>query len=80
MRALTARQYEVLLFIAWHFSRHGFPPTHLEICAHFGWRSTVAVTDHLRLIENKGYIERTPNKSRGLRITAEGWSAVGGTR
>lgn len=66
-RPLTDRQRQILDFIAGH-ARRGLPPTLREIGKAFGMRSTNAVADHLKLIERKGYLERTPLKSRGLRV------------
>jgi repressor LexA len=43
-------------------------PTIKEIAAQFGFRSPNAVTEHLRLLRQKGAITREPGKARSLRI------------
>ena len=43
-------------------------PTLKEIAAEFGFRSFNSVTEHLRLLRQKGAIAREPGKARSLRI------------
>ena len=43
-------------------------PSCQEIAGHFGFRSPNAVTEHLRLLRQKGVILREPGKARALRI------------
>lgn len=64
----SRRQAMVLAFIRDHQRNHGYPPTHREIAAHMGIGSTNAVADHLRALQRKGWLERTPDKSRALRV------------
>jgi repressor LexA len=52
-------------------SRAGTPPTHDEIAAHFRWKSSFSVRQHLRLIEQKGALQRTPGKARCLKTTGQ---------
>lgn len=68
MRALTARQHEILEFIRGHLRETGFPPTRVEICQALGFRSPNAAEDHLRALERKGVLQITPGASRGLRL------------
>lgn len=65
---LTARQAEVLSIIRAHQLEHGYPPTVREIgnAMHIG--STNAVTDHLRALERKGAITRTPYAARSIKL------------
>ena len=65
---LTERQREVLGFIQSESRRRGYPPTTREIAKHFGFRSPKAVTDHLRALERKGYLQREPFRARGIRV------------
>ena len=67
---LTERQKEILDFIAEHQRRRGIPPTHREICARFGYSSYGTVHKHLKLLQEKGYLDRTWNQKRGLRLLA----------
>jgi repressor LexA len=67
MKGLTARQQEVLAFIARSIQENGFPPTIREIGRHMGIRSTNGVNDHLKALERKGFLSRTDLKSRAMR-------------
>ncbi len=66
MERLTKRQQQVLDFIIWWQQDQGVLPTLREISAHFGFSSDNAARQHLRLIERKGYLRRTPHKSRHI--------------
>ncbi|MBP7869293.1 MAG: transcriptional repressor LexA [Candidatus Hydrogenedentes bacterium] len=65
---ITPRQKSIVEYIAETIESEGFPPTLQEIGAHFGISSTNGVFDHLRTLERKGYIERSP-KARSIRLT-----------
>lgn len=60
MKALTARQAQILAFIQAHAVEYGFTPTFREIAAEIGAVSTNAINCHLNAIEKKGAIRRTP--------------------
>jgi repressor LexA len=64
MAELTARQQEVLDFIRRQQEQTGFPPSSREIQAYFGFQSQTAAMNHLRALERKGVINRTPGKAR----------------
>src|ERR1700722_10915158 len=64
MAELTARQQEVLDFIRRQQQETGFPPSSREIQTHFGFQSQTAAMNHLRALERKGVINRTPGKAR----------------
>ena len=68
---LTARQGEVLEFIRDQVATQGFAPTVREIGEFFNIASPNGVVSHLRALEKKGYIEREPNRSRTIRLTAD---------
>ena len=61
---LTQRQQEVLSFIEKQQREKGLPPTTREIQAHFGFHSQTAAMNHLRALEKKGAIEKSPGKAR----------------
>ena len=63
MAELTARQQEVLDFIRRQLELTGFSPSSREIQAHFGFQSQTAAMNHLRALERKGVINRTPGKA-----------------
>jgi repressor LexA len=65
---LTARQNEVLAFVKERQRQSGFAPTLQEIAAHFGFKSTNSVREHLRLIEKKGFLHKEPGRSRALTV------------
>jgi repressor LexA len=64
MAELTSRQQEVLDFIRRQQQQTGFPPSSREIQAYFGFQSQTAAMNHLRALERKGVINRTPGKAR----------------
>jgi repressor LexA len=66
METLTERQRAVLTFIRQHQRETGFPPTSREIQRHFQFQSQTAAMNHLRALERKGVISRSPHKARGL--------------
>lgn len=73
MRAgLTQRQDEVYQFLLDQREQSGFCPTQEEIRQHFGFRSQNSVQEHLRLLEQKGFIKRSRRKARSIQLTAPG--------
>lgn len=73
---LTARQHEILRFIA-EGEADGEPRSVREIGAEFGIGSTNGVNDHLRALVLKDAILWQPLKSRSFRLTDAGWRALG---
>jgi repressor LexA len=65
---LTARQRRMLEFIHQHLREAGYPPTIREIGSAVGITSTSVVNYNLNVLQEKGYIERARETSRGLRI------------
>jgi repressor LexA len=76
---LTERQKAILDFFAEFQERHGYPPTHREICERFGYTSYGTVHKHLRLLRGKGYLAGGQHQKRGLRLTEEETAAPQGT-
>ena len=73
MKPLSERQQEVLAYVQQFIHSQGFPPTVRDIQLHFGLASPAGVHKHLRLLKERGYIERNQNQSRSIRIvTGEG--------
>jgi repressor LexA len=68
MAALTPTQSNIFSFILEHFNMDGIPPTLDEIASSFEYKSINTVRQHLRLIENKGYIKVHHGKSRGIQV------------
>ena len=70
-KKLTEIQYRILDFIIEQKSSKAIPPTLAEIALHFGYRNRSTVQQHLRAIEKKGYIKRSPKISRGIEVIME---------
>ena len=69
MPELTQRQKEVYDFLVHNLERHGVCPTQAEIRQHFDFKSPNSVQEHLRLLEQKGFIKRNPRKARSIQLT-----------
>jgi repressor LexA len=67
---LTPEQHRVVGYILKYRSENGFPPTVREIASALGYKSPNNVRQHLRLIEQKGFIRLLPGKARGIEISA----------
>ena len=66
---LTDRQQNVYDMIRTLIVKRGYGPTVREIGEHFGIKSPNGVMCHLRALERKGLIRRSPNKSRAIELT-----------
>ena len=64
----TKRQLEIAEYLESELRQRGMMPTQREIATRFGFASLNSVRSHLRLMENKGMLERIPSKARGLRL------------
>jgi len=71
MQTLTQRQRAVYEMIRDKIINRGYGPTVREIGEHFGINSPNGVMCHLKAIEKKGLIRRSPNKSRAIELTQE---------
>lgn len=67
---LTDRQQSVYDMIRGLIVKRGYGPTVREIGEHFGIKSPNGVMCHLRALERKGLITRSPNKSRAIELTS----------
>jgi len=70
MTGLTRKQQQILEFILRWQRTEGTTPTFQEIADHFGFRSINSVTDHVRLLRQKGCLKSEPGKARALRVTS----------
>ena len=68
---LTSRQQAVYEFIRDKILNRGYGPTVREIGEHFEISSPNGVMCHLKALEKKGLIHRSPNKSRAIELTRE---------
>jgi repressor LexA len=70
-RELSERQQKMLEFIREFIGEQQFPPSIREIGEQVGISSTSVVKYNLDALEKKGYIERDPEISRGIRLVEE---------
>ncbi len=75
---LTDRQRTVYEFIYDKIVNRGYGPTVREIGEHFNISSPNGVMCHLKALEKKGLIRRSPNKSRAIELTREAIEAEQG--
>lgn len=68
-KPLSRRQQSILQFTRGYMDDHGRPPTIREIGKAVGINSTSVVNYNLGKLEEKGYLDRDPDVSRGLRLT-----------
>ncbi len=68
---LTQRQREVYEFLRDKIVHRGYGPTVREIGERFRINSPNGVMCHLKALEKKGLIRRSPNKSRAIELTKE---------
>lgn len=73
MEDLSPRQREILDFWKMAVDQHGVPPSYREVGAALGIASTNAVSDHIKALMRKGYLERVgePGQPRSLKLTLE---------
>lgn len=74
---ISELQQRILQEIARSCREEEMPPTNREIGQALGIHSTGHVDYHLGVLERKGYIERDPKKSRGLRLTQKALRIIG---
>ncbi len=75
---LTPRQQQVYEFIHDKIVNRGYGPTVREIGTRFDISSPNGVMCHLKALEKKGLILRSPNKSRAIELTREAIDAERG--
>lgn len=68
MEKLTRKQTKILNLIKDEIKLKGIPPSIREICNAMGLSSTATVHEHLKRLEQKGYINRCPSKTRNIEI------------
>lgn len=79
MEDLAPRQRQLIDFVAAYQDQKGIPPTLREIGEALGIKSTNGVSDHIKALIKKGYLERVGDAraSRGVRLSQ---AARGGFR
>jgi len=66
---LTKRQKDVLDFVAEFIAENHYSPSFEEIAQHLNLASVATIHKHLKVLQDKGYIERRFNRSRALEVT-----------
>ena len=67
---LSERQHRILEFLGEYVEENGYPPSIREIGAATGISSTSVVAYNLSRLEEKGYVSRDREVSRGLKLTS----------
>ena len=65
---LTPRQQRILSTIKDSFEQRGYPPSMREIGQAVGLTSSSSVAHQLKVLEEKGYLKRDPNRPRALEV------------
>ena len=65
---LTPRQQRILNVLRESIERRGYPPSIREIGELVGLTSSSSVAHQLRVLEQKGFIKRDPNRPRALEV------------
>ena len=65
---LTPRQQRVLATIRDAIEKRGYPPSMREIGSAVGLTSSSSVAHQLKVLEEKGYLKRDPNRPRALQV------------
>jgi repressor LexA len=66
--ALTDLEQKILDYMVFYLRSNTYQPSIREIGEEFGIKSTKTVSEHLQALAEKGYLERDPSRSRGIRI------------
>jgi repressor LexA len=74
---LTQTERRVYEYLIDFLAEHTYQPSIREIGRQFRIKSTKTVSDVLQSLARKGFIERDPSRSRGVRLV--GYTGVGGT-
>lgn len=65
---LSEIERKILDFMVQYLRSNTYQPSIREIGERFGIKSTKTVSEHLQALANKGFLERDPSRSRGVKI------------
>ncbi len=65
---LTELERKILDYMVQYLRTNTYQPSIREIGEQFGIKSTKTVSEHLQALANKGFLERDPSRSRGVKI------------
>lgn len=74
--ALTKRQKQVLDFLAEFIAENHYSPSFEEIAQSMNLSSVATVHKHLQVLQEKGYLNRSFNRSRALEITPKYYEEI----
>ena len=74
-QSITEIERKILDFMVHYLRSNTFQPSIREIGERFGIKSTKTVSEHLQALADKGFLERDPSRSRGVRILGVDLSA-----
>jgi repressor LexA len=74
MKELTARQKEVLSFIAEYINNHSYPPTIRDMAEYFEI-SVKGAHDHVTALRKKGFLKQADNRCRTMELV--GYKGLG---
>ncbi|MDT8342568.1 MAG: hypothetical protein RQ751_13740, partial [Longimicrobiales bacterium] len=66
--ALNEIERRILDFMVSYLRENTYQPSIREIGERFGIKSTKTVSEHLQALADKGFVERDPSRSRGVKI------------
>lgn len=66
--SLTDVERNILDYMVLYLRTNTYQPSIREIGEQFGIKSTKTVSEHLQALADKGFVERDPSRSRGVRI------------
>lgn len=70
---LTKTEAAVHRYVSRYVKKHGYSPSHREVCDHFGWRSLATTNEYLGRLVGKGWLARAAyNESRAYVPIPEG--------
>ncbi len=66
--SLSEMERRILDYMVVYLKTNTYQPSIREIGEEFGIKSTKTVSEHLQALADKGFLERDPSRSRGVRI------------
>jgi len=66
--SLTELERKILDYMVLYLRTNTYQPSIREIGEQFGIKSTKTVSEHLQALADKGFLERDPSRSRGVKI------------
>ncbi len=78
--ALTKRQKQVLDFLAEFIAENHYSPSFEEIARNMNLSSVATVHKHLQVLQEKGYLDRSFNRSRALEIAPKYYQEIRSNR